>query len=138
MCDCGSERANAGSEPIRYMGMDPGLSFQHFQTDLPIHLPGGRDHYIKGWAQRRTNRMVFYGAHIKKRSTHGLGAYSQFHWISARVTGNTCLSRPIYHSHLSVPDIYIVLFGPKYKSGADLGILQGGGGSGPEFFEGGV
>ena len=61
------------SEPVRYMDMGSGLSFRHFHTDLPIHTPGGRDHYIKGWVQRRTERMVFYGAQINNRSTHGLG-----------------------------------------------------------------
>ena len=59
MCDYESKRANAGSEPVRYMETDPGLPSRHFQTDLPIHTPGGRDHYIKGWLQRRTDRMVF-------------------------------------------------------------------------------
>ena len=26
---------------------------------LPIHIPGRRDHYIKGWLQRSPERMVF-------------------------------------------------------------------------------
>ena len=58
---------------------------------------------------------VFLGVHVKNRSTHGLGHNSQFHWISARVKGNICLSGPLYlyYCHLSVPNINILLFLPK-------------------------
>ena len=59
MRDYGSKRANADSEPVRYMEMCPGLPSRHFLTDLPIHTHGGWDHYIKGWVQRRTKGMVF-------------------------------------------------------------------------------
>ena len=38
---------------------NPGLSFRHFQTDLPKHISGGQNHYIKGWLQRRTKQMAF-------------------------------------------------------------------------------
>ena len=113
MCDYGSKRANAGSETVRFMEMDPGLSFRHFQTDLPIHIPGGWDQYIKGWVQRRTERMVFLWCTCQEQINPRFGGHnSQFHWISARVKGNTCLSRPmyLYYSHISVPNNYIVLF----------------------------
>ena len=42
----------------------------------------------------------------------------QFHWASAGVKGNTCLSQPLYHyySDLSVPDVHILLFLPKKMS----------------------
>ena len=60
MCDYGSKRANADSEPVRYMEMDPGLSSDTFRRTFQyIHLVGGTMHYIKGWVQRRTDRMVF-------------------------------------------------------------------------------
>ena len=104
--------------------------FRHFQTDLPIHTPGGQEDYIKGWLQRRTKRMVFfYGAHVKNRSTHILGHNSQFHWTSAGVKGNTCLSQPLYHyySEISVPNVPILLFLQKNPLTSP----------GPEFFEGG-
>ena len=46
------------------------------------------------------------------------GHNSQFHWISSRVNGSTCLSRPLYlyQSHLSVPNIHTVLIMPKKNS----------------------
>ena len=116
MCDYESKLANAGSEPVRYMEMCPGLPSRHFQTDLPIHTPGGWGHYIKGWLQRRTDRMVFFMVHMSRTVQPTVwGHNSQFYWTSARVKCSTCFSRPmhLYYSHLSVLNVHMLLFWPK-------------------------
>ena len=101
--------ANAGSEPVRYVEMDPGLSFRHFQTDLPIHTPGGRDHYIKGWLQRRTKRMRLLNAqHVSQRDYHQV-RISRPTWknrTSLHPTFPACHSTVVFH-RMSVSTVTI-------------------------------
>ena len=102
MCDYGSKRANAGSEPVRYMEMDPCLSLRHFQTDLPIHRAGP---LYKGLGPKENRTNGVFMVHMSRTDQPMLwGHNSQFNWVSARVKSNTCFSRPLslYYSHPNV------------------------------------
>ena len=88
---CVRLRVEAGQRRVLTctLKMESGLSLGHFQTDT-LHIPGGRDHYIKGWVQRTTNRMMFYGTRVNNSSNIG------FHLTSARIKDIICLSRLLY------------------------------------------
>ena len=85
-----------GSTQVLSLYIEDGVrSVTRTLSDGPptIHTPGGRDHYIKGWVQRRTNRMVFYGVQVNNSSNIGLREY--FPHLT-RVKDVICFSRPLY------------------------------------------
>ena len=90
---------------------DSGLSLRHFQTDLPLHTPGGWDHYIKGWVQRRTNRMWYYGIHVN--NSLNIGLRESFPHLT-RFKDVICFSRPFYT--LIILTLTFVMFRSYYLS----------------------